>query len=185
MIRIGFSKANGLPSEVIRGVTNSLVSHVFVAYSKVDGTTNVIEACSTGIVESVEAEFRKSNTIVAEVELEVSTYSEKAMIAFARSQLGHPYDWASIVGFGWVLLNRVWHSKVSNPFHERGAYVCSVFGLDVLRHADEPAFLPLFKLDLRATEPEDLLEALTKLVTPKLKWIELHDFGQKAQGVKP
>lgn len=167
MISVGFSQGQDWYSKVILAATGGICSHTFLALN-VTGNPNlgtVVQASGTGIVQSAESDFRKQNKVVAECNLRLTVAQEVRMATFAHSQLGDLYDWAGILGFGWVLGNRALGRKVGNPLHEAHAYVCSAFALSCMRSLSLPEWGELNRLDVRTTTPEDLLTALVGLAT--------------------
>jgi hypothetical protein len=185
MLTIGFSQGGGVASKFImwaskawRGDTTSLVSHAFLCYRpepRVVKDGYVIQAGNHGIERVLEADFRKSHTVVGEFAITLPPLLELDMYQFARAQVGKPYDWLGILGLGWVLANRAVGRAVGNPLHQNDSYVCSAFALAVLKYPRVPAwYQTLAKYDVRTTTPKDLMNDLLNLsglYPDTLKWM--------------
>lgn len=154
---IGFSTTNGLVSKIIRWATRSEASHSYVMFY-VAGKPLVIHSTQKGVNCDCYAKFVKNNKIVAEYKLLVPQEDEKQALAHAICLLDKKYDFLSIVGFAFVLLNRTFGRRVKNPFPNRSAYHCSEFALEEMRRA---GLEDLDAFDRESTAPEDLIHCLS------------------------
>lgn len=100
-MRVLYSRSHSLGSLLIRLVTWSRWSHCAI----VTDAATVIEsrALLGGVVE------REMSTAIADATtlkfVEVQTADDAAGIAWARQQVGKPYDWSGVIG---IALHRVW-----------------------------------------------------------------------------
>lgn len=157
-MRIGFSTSNSLISKIIRKLTRSKVSHTYLRHN-IEGHELVLHANQHGVEFDKYSDFYKKFTIVAEYTLEMADAQEKAFVFYAIQQVDRPYDFLSLIGFGWVLLNKAFNRKVRNPFRNKSAYFCSELMVTSLQAAQ---FYNTDILDRDLTSPEDLMEFLNK-----------------------
>jgi len=154
---IGFSTTNKIMSRIIRWFTRSKASHSYVRI-QVSDEPIVIHANQHGVNCDHYSKFKKSSKIVSEFELLVTPAEEKQAISHALRLLDRPYDFLSVIGFGWVLFCRMLGCKVKNPFPNRSAYQCSEFALSTMKKAGIGG---LDKLPRERVAPEDLITALS------------------------
>jgi len=166
-MRVGFSSSNAIPSKIIRWFTRSKASHSYIRF-EVEGEPILIEANAHGVVCEHYESFKKHNAIVAEFELNITQEQEHAIVAYALKQLLRPYDFPGLLGFGWVLLNKMIGRKVKQPFVEKSAYFCSELVIAALQSANFP--LSHF-LDRHITSPEDIIEFLDSSFLAKRTYI--------------
>jgi hypothetical protein len=69
--------------------------------------------------------FNSKEYVYREYEIPISDATKLSVIQSATDKLGAPYGNAQIVGFGWVLLMRLFGRKVNNPFYSGSSYFCS------------------------------------------------------------
>lgn len=155
---IGFSTTNKVFSRVIRWATGSKASHTYLLV-KVAGEPIVIHSTQQGVNCDHYKKFKKSKNIVTEYKLLIPEETEKIVLSAALKLLDRPYDFPSIIGFGWVLLNKAFGRKTKNPFPNRSAYQCSEFGLEMLKTA---GINGLEDFDRELVSPEDLIDFLDK-----------------------
>jgi hypothetical protein len=148
---IGLSTSNKITSRLIRWLTRSKVSHAYVRF-EIAGEPLVIHATQDGINCDYYNHFIRHSIVVEEYDLLVDREKEKMALAYAVKQLDHPYDFLSIAGFVWVLINKTFGRKIKNPFRNRAAYNCSEFANHVLSRAG----LDTSGLDIETTSPEDI-----------------------------
>jgi hypothetical protein len=153
---IGFSSTDAIISRIIKWFTRSKASHAYVLF-EVAGEQLVIHSTEKGINCDCYRKFVKENKIVAEYKLLIDKDSDRRALAQAICMLDKPYDFLSVLGFGWVIFNRVIGRRIKNPFPNRSAYHCSEFALTMLRKAK---LQDLEHLSRELTAPEDLIHAL-------------------------
>jgi len=154
---IGFSTTDKLVSKILRRITRSEASHSYVLF-QVAGETMVIHANQQGVNCDYYNKFCRKNKIVVEYKLLITKDAEQCALSHAIRLLDKKYDFGSIIGFGWVLLNRVFGRRVKNPFPSRSAYQCSEFALEEMRCA---GLQDLDAYDRELTAPEDLIHCLS------------------------
>jgi hypothetical protein len=122
-ITIGFSHSNNLFSKIIMAVTRSSISHTYIRLN----ATDVFQASGLYVNEMVYEYFLTLETVVKEVQIQVTDEQFAAGEAFRLACLGKPYSMKEVFGFGWVMLMRsLFNKKVSNPGKDGdSAYVCS------------------------------------------------------------
>jgi hypothetical protein len=155
---IGFSSTDMIFSRIIKWVTRSKASHSYVLIL-VEGELVVIHSNQHGVNCDYYERFKRTKQIVAEYQLLISEDKEQLAAATALKLLDKPYDFLSVFGFAWVLINRFFGRKVKNPFPNRSAYQCSEFVLEVLKSAGLEG---IENLDRELVSPEDLIEFLNK-----------------------
>lgn len=134
-VQVIFSRSRSVQSALLRGFLWSTWSHCAI----VEGD-NVIEAdFSAGVRVRPLADFIADASATALVEIPAG--SHEAVIAFARAQLGKPYDWRACIGF---LVRRDWH--------DARRWFCS----ELIAGAFAAAGTPLFRLDAARITPRDL-----------------------------
>ena len=118
-IVIGFSRPNGWfePfSWLIRLVTWSSYSHVYFIGQPL---------------------FNSEEIIYKEFQVPISDAAKLSTVQFAIDNCGQPYAVGQVVGFGWVLLMRLFGKKVKNPFYSNSSFFCSELVGDVLNQIIE------------------------------------------------
>jgi uncharacterized protein YycO len=134
-VQVIFSRSRSVQSALLRAFLWSTWSHCAI----VDGD-NVIEAdFGAGVRMRPLADF------IAEASahdlIEIPAVSTEAVTAFARAQLGKPYDWRACIGF---IVRRDWH--------DARRWFCS----ELIASAFASAGTPLFRLDAARITPRDL-----------------------------
>jgi len=153
---IGFSSTNKILSRIIKWATRSKASHAYVLIM-VAGEPIVIHSNQHGVNCDHYNKFKKDKKIVSEYKLLLDEETEKQATANALRLLDKPYDFLSVLGFGWVLLCKALGCKAKNPFPNRSAYQCSEFALTVMRKAGIEG---TDKLPKERVSPEDLIDCL-------------------------
>lgn len=148
---VGFSKSKNILSRLIRWVTNSRVSHTFLRL-EVKGQDMVLHSNQWGVNFDQWEDFSGHSIVVDQFNLTME--NEGSAWDYAISKLDRPYDFLAIAGFAWVLLNKRFGRKTSNPFPNRSAYFCSELVIEALKAADFPGAKDL---DRELTSPEDLI----------------------------
>lgn len=135
-ITIGFSRPKGwfVPfSWLIRLVTWSPYSHVYIKfYSKTYRRYLIYQASGLKVNFIGKKLFDSEEIIFKEFEIPITSRVKGKTIEFAIDKCGYPYGVKQIVGFGWVLLARVFGKKVKNPFYSDSSFFCSEMVGDVL-----------------------------------------------------
>ena len=164
MIIVGFSSTKAIMSRIIMWATRSKASHSYIRF-EVAGEPIVIHSNQHGVNCDHYTKFKKGKKIVKEYELDLTPEQEQIILAYVLKRLDSPYDFLSVLGFGWVLFCKALGRKVKNPFPNRAAYQCSEFVLRSLRDAGK---LDGFNhLARERVAPEDLIKVLNdhKLAT--------------------
>jgi len=163
-MRIGFSSGNSLISRAIKLATRSKASHSYIVF-RAAGERLVIHANERGVGCEHYENFKKHATIVAEYELVMNDIEEHVALSYALKQLTKPYDFLAVIGFGWVVLNKMIGIQVKQPFRNRSAYFCSELVITALQAANFP--LSHF-FDRERTSPEDIIDFLDSHVKAHL-----------------
>jgi hypothetical protein len=138
-ITVGFSKTNALLSRLIMWATKSNVSHTYIR----DGNI-IFQASGLKVNEMTLRYFLTFETIVKELEIEVTDEQYQKGEEFRLATLGKPYSVQELLGFVWVLFMKAQGKKVANPLKDgRGAYICSklvmaYLGMDVSEENVDP-----------------------------------------------
>lgn len=154
---IGFSTTDSIISRIIIWATRSEASHSYVLFY-VAGELLVIHSGIYGVNCDYYKKFQKSNKIVSEFKLLIDPDKERHALAHAIHKLDNKYDFLSVIGFGWVLFNRVIGRRVKSPFTNQSAYHCSELALEEMRCA---GLKDLDAYDRELTSPEDLIHCLS------------------------
>lgn len=162
---IGFSTTDKIFSKIVRTLTNSAASHSFVQFECASEPL-VLHANGHGVnIMHYNRFIKKKINIVAKYDVNISKDDEHKLLSYMLWRLGQPYDRLAIVGFLWVILNRVFGRKVRNPFRNKSAYFCSELLVGALRAANFPGS---YKLGMEKTSPDDLMKFIEKSGASKL-----------------
>lgn len=152
LIRVGFSTSKGLVSWAIRKLTRSEVSHCFFI-ADFWGVSCALEATDRGFVatplEAFTREAGRQFVTVCDLEME-----DAPTLRHVASMLGHPYDFAGLAGFLWVLLGRRLGRSWRNPIRSESRVFCSEAIVRVLQASRYPG---ADLLDPERVSPQDLL----------------------------
>lgn len=121
---VGFSDGGNLFSKLIKLVTKSDVSHVFILF---DIYEQAVIFQASGLVVNYESyeHFLKHEKIVEMYSMEVTAEQWEQARRDQISKLGVPYSVSNIIGLVWVLLCRLFGKNVKNPFSTGDhAYIC-------------------------------------------------------------
>lgn len=163
---IGFSTTDKIMSKIIKWATRSKASHAYIII-EVAGEPVVIHSNQHGINCDHYNKFVRGKKIISEYSLLINIDKEQLATSYAIRMLDEPYDFLSVIGFGWVLLCRALGYKVKNPFPNKSAYQCSEFALNVLRKAGLGG---LDNLSRERVAPEDLINVLdNNIVANRIK----------------
>ena len=120
-------------SWLIRFVTWSPVSHAYIKYYDSYTSRWVIFQASGLKVNMVGQTLFDANEIIyREYVIPVSDATRLSVIQGATDKLGSPYGVGQIVGFGLVLLMRLFGKSINNPFYSGSSYFCSELVDDIL-----------------------------------------------------
>lgn len=155
-MRVGFSSGHVLLSKIIKKLTRSKASHSYIVFTAA-GQELVIQANIHGVCCQHYENFKKQTTIVAEYELTMTPEQEQRALQYALMQLLKPYDFCALIGFGWILINKMFGRKVKQPFRNKAAYYCSELIITSLQVAPFPLS---HMFDREVVSPEDLIEFL-------------------------
>jgi hypothetical protein len=156
MLAIGFSTSRAWYSRLIRKFTKSKVSHTFLL-TNVHGNLLVFQEGPLGYSVRAYEGFHKENQVVSLVCPKVSILK-----GFQKSlaELGQPYAYLALLGFGLVLLLRHFGWRLThNPFSSKRATFCSQRNTEILQDSGYPG---AEALNPALTSPEMLLEFLSK-----------------------
>ena len=121
-ITVGFSHSTNLFSKLIMLVTRSQISHAYIRLSE----DKVYEASGLSVNEQVYEYFLTYETVVKEIQVELTDEQFAKGEAFRLASLGKPYSVGEVFGFAWILLMKSLGRKVANPFKGgTTSYVCS------------------------------------------------------------
>lgn len=152
---IGFSTTHKWPSRLIRWLTRSQVSHVWISFPAA-GTRLVIQADTRGVHVDSWDNWAPQQKIVARFRLLDGSdrwagwrggIATRALFGL----LHRSYDWRGALGVGWVLLGRCLGARWRNPLAS-SAYFCSELGAEWLRIAGV-----MVPLDPETATPEDVM----------------------------
>lgn len=121
MISVGFSTTNMVVSRIIRWATKAKCSHTFIIFDWL-GEKWILEAGFTGVAPMRYDKFKKSNTIVAEVDLPGLVIDD---IKSALDEMGDNYDFGGLFGGFWPLIGTWFKMKWNNPWNNTKAMFCS------------------------------------------------------------
>lgn len=135
-MRILYSRSHSIGSMLIRAATMSAWSHCAIVTP--DDTVIESRALAGGVVE------RPLNDAIYDASRhafsDIAAPDDAAGIAWARTQIGKPYDWAAVTG---IALRRKWHHEL--------AWFCS----ELVEAALSAAGLQRFRSDLWRVTPGD------------------------------
>lgn len=135
-IVIGFSrpKSGFQPfSWLIRLVTWSAFSHAYIKfYSKTYDRWIIYQASGLKVNFIPQTRFDKVEFIYREFNIPVSKLTMKSTVQGVIDDCGAPYDIRGILGFGIVLLARLFGKKIANPLVTAGSYWCSDLVANIL-----------------------------------------------------
>jgi len=155
-VRVGFSTSNRLVSRVIRLVTKSKVSHVWLLVSdSFLGTDMVMHATMGGFQMLGYEAFKKTHKVVAILDLQ---HPVDEGIRKAIPLLGFGYDYTGLFGAGFVIIGRWLKRKWKNPFQAPSKLFCSEIVTFVLQEGGLPGSE---SLDQSGSNPEILLDLLS------------------------
>jgi hypothetical protein len=142
---------------VIRAGTISAISHAMIYV----GGGNVVEAVGDGVREvPVSLAINGAILAVAYRDPRVDAAKAAAIVAYARSQVGQPYNYAGVTRVGWRILHPL-QARIFDAIRDRfGAddnsahsFYCS----ELVFSAFEAAGIPLVAQRADASTPEDLV----------------------------
>jgi hypothetical protein len=121
LVTVGFSHANNLFSKLIMWLTNSAISHCYVRLPN----DIVFQASGLTVNEQAYEYFITYETVLREVQVELTDEQFAAAEKFRLESLGKPYSMAELIGFIPILLLRKVGIKLKNPLSDGSkAYVC-------------------------------------------------------------
>jgi hypothetical protein len=125
-IIVGFSTSTHLLSKFIRFMTNAPFSHAYIRVPVPEFNTSIVFQASGLSVNYTNYEyFLTSNTVVEEMEIEVSDEQAKIAESLRVTECGKPYSLKELFGFSWIMFLRIFHKKVGNPFYDgNSGYIC-------------------------------------------------------------
>ena len=164
MAFIGFStpKSFNLISWLIRKITQSQCSHAWaVFHSELDDCDMVREAHEFGFRQVTLEFFKKTNTIVQMIPLDVDASPGLRMLGH---RLGQPYDFPGLLSMAPIELFRWlghrfkwWHYQITRPWHWANSMMCSEAMVEFLQACGSRMSEDLIP---NMTSPQDLMDAL-------------------------
>lgn len=153
---IGFSRARGWSawfSRIVRALTKSPVSHVWILYHDADfQALMIIEAHAKGFRLVPYTMFIRENEVVAIYRPRINI---DAGLPEAAKWLGTYYDYAGLVGMAVVIFGRWLKKRWRNPWRSSRSQFCSEAVVRVLQYAKYPG---IEHLDSETTDPKQLLD---------------------------
>ncbi len=135
-IIVGFSRPSGWfePfSWLIRLVTWSSYSHAYIKYyNPYADRWEIFQASGLKVNFIGNAMFNSEEIICGEFQIPISDATKLSTVQYAIDKVGSPYGIGQVVGFGWVLLMRLFGKNVKNPLHSASSFVCSELVGDIL-----------------------------------------------------
>jgi hypothetical protein len=121
---IGFSDGGNALSNIIKWVTKSHVSHVFTMIAD-SGEIVIFQASGLKVNYENYNTFLGHEKIVEMYSIDLTDAEAEANKKFRLTNVGLPYAWQELFGFGWVLFMRKFGRVVKNPFSQGDhAYIC-------------------------------------------------------------
>ena len=140
-VQVIFTRSHAVGSILLRAALWSPWSHCAI----IDGDEVIEAAAFGGVRVRPLADMLADATKHAIIELPGNA---EAVIAAARSQIGKPYDWAGVLGFGF---RRRWQDD--------DAWFCS----ELVAWAFAEAGTPLFRVEAHRITPQDLFKPIWRL----------------------
>lgn len=155
-IIIGFSKPKAWfePfSWLIRLVTWSPFSHAYIKYFNPYAQKWIVFQASGLKLNFVEkSRFENIENIYSEFEIPISESAKLNTVQFAIDSIGESYGFLQVVGFGFVLIMKVFGKKVKNPFYTTSSFFCSELVSQILNEINGS------DLDVSSMSPKDLYD---------------------------
>jgi hypothetical protein len=156
-IIIGFSRPKAWLepfSWLIRLITWSSFSHAYIRFYDTEYNRWLIFQASGAKVNFIGMTmFDGLENIYEEFNVPISDLTKKVVVQSAIDICGSPYGVGQIIGFGWVLLARLFGKKVKNPFASNSSFVCSELVAEILIEIDKE---DSGTLDPSTMSPQDL-----------------------------
>ena len=143
-------------SWLIRLVTWSSVSHAYIRFYEEDYDRWLIYQASGLKVNFIgKMMFDGAEIVYKEFTVPVSDLTKKVAVQNAIDRCGDPYSVLQVIGYGAVLIARLFRKKIHNPFYSGSSFVCSELVAEILREiAGEEAE----DIDPSTMTPRDILE---------------------------
>lgn len=152
------STARAAVSYLIRAGTVSAISHAMIYV----GDGNIVEAVGDGVREvPLASAIGDAILAVAYRDPRVDATKAAQIVAYARSQIGQPYNYAGVARVGWRILHPL-QARIFDAIRERlgtddqsaQSFYCS----ELVFSAFENAGIPLVAARADASTPEDLVQ---------------------------
>lgn len=157
---VGFStpKNFNLFSWLIRTLGGSTFSHAYLRYHDDVTGEDIVFQASGRLVNMIDyARFCEVEKICAEFKIPVEDKKKIEIISWCEKKLGIPYAVASIIGFGPVLIARLFKKKIKNPF---GDGESKLFCSEAVCYVLEDLQISPDELDPETAMPIDLFNFL-------------------------
>jgi len=137
-IRVGFSyRKNNLFSSIIKEVTASKVSHVYIRVPNKLGDDLIFQASGLQVNLCSLSVFLEKEVVLEEYDIEVSGKQYTYFRKFIVSSLGKPYGLAEIFGFLFIIIAKKFGKTINNPFSQGDkAYICVQLAMDCIGLTD-------------------------------------------------
>lgn len=154
--RVGFSTTNSLWSKLIRKITGSNVSHVYIRLEDdFLGAQLIIHSDLHGVAIDYLDTFKQHNQILVEYEMEHEDF-EKVIKKNFRF-LGKKYDYKLLLShWFFIIFKKYFTRKIQNPLKDPLKLICVDFCLMILNE------LEITQLPLKILVPDDLCKFLNE-----------------------
>jgi len=137
-ISVGFSKSNKIGSRIIRFFEGTDFSHVYIKWTSSYLERDIIYHASGHSVGFITTEnfLALGNTVVLEREVELTEVTKKKIVQFCMDKASTPYGVKHLLGFGCVLVMKLFGKTIKNPFGDGAkTYICSELAAEILNIA--------------------------------------------------
>lgn len=142
LLRISFSKNNLPLSALIRIITRSDVSHALMDL-ELFGQDIVFQAAGLSVNLENKKEFLKVSQVVDYVDIPLPQEDYARLVSRAFELCGRPYGWATLFGFGLVLLAKTVGIRVKNPWADgTHTFICAELMGTMLNLPDAEEYTP-------------------------------------------
>lgn len=152
--RVGFSTTASLWSKLIKLITKSNVSHVYIRLEDdFLGAQLIIHSDLYGVAIDYLDTFKQTNKIIVEYEMEHNNFEKVIKNNFKF--LGKKYDYSLLFSHWWFIIFKRWFTKkIENPLVDPLKIICIDFVLRILNE------LEITQLPYKVLTPKDLCKFL-------------------------
>ena len=143
-IIVGFSRSHKITSKIITWLTGSVITHTYVRIPVPEYKTSMVfQAQGFNVHYLNYEEFLKHNTVIEEVEVEVSDEQFIEAEKIRVFECGKPYGMLELIGYLAVLIQSKVGLPVKNPFYDSDkSFVCVELVLNMLGMEDKSTMTP-------------------------------------------